>query len=163
MPANRQFLLKSRPDGMPSPENFDFVQRPMPEPRPGQILMRTLYLSLDPYMRGRMSAAKSYAKGVELGDVMTGGTVGEVIESRHNDFSKGEIVLGSGGWQDYWVSDGKGLRKLDPKAAPISPALRVLGLPGMTAYVGLLDIGKPKRGETVVVSAASGAVGSVVG
>jgi NADPH-dependent curcumin reductase CurA len=163
MSSNRQILLKSRPAGMPSPANFDFVQRLVPEPRPGQILLRTHYLSLDPYMRGRMSDAKSYARSVEIGDVMVGATVGEIVESRHNDFTKGEICLGYGGWQDYWVSDGKGLRKLDPKLAPVSTALGVLGMPGLTAYVGLLDIGEPKPGETVVVSAASGAVGSVVG
>jgi NADPH-dependent curcumin reductase len=126
-------------------------------------LMRNQYLSLDPYMRGRMSAAKSYAKPVEVGAPMVGHTVGEVVASCHPKFSTGDIVTGYGGWQDYAVASGAGLRKLDPAAAPVSTALGVLGMPGMTAYMGLLEIGQPKPGETVVVAAASGAVGSVVG
>src|SRR5262249_1339178 len=134
-----------------------------PEPGDGEVLMRTLYLSLDPYMRGRMSGAKSYAKPVELGDVMVGGTVGEIVVSRHPSHAVGDIVLGFGGWQDYAVSNGAGLRRLDRTAAPVSTALGVFGMPGMTAYVGLIEIGQPKAGETVVVAAASGAVGSVVG
>src|ERR1700738_1188951 len=125
--------------------------------------MRTRCLSLDPYMRGRMSAAKSYAKPVEVGATMVGGTVGEVIASRNQNFAVGGVTLGSGGWPDYAVANGSGLRKLDPAAAPVSTALGVLGMPGMTAYVGLLEIGQPKPGETIVVAAASGAVGSVVG
>ncbi len=125
--------------------------------------MRTLFLSLDPYMRGRMSAAKSYAKPAELGQPMVGGTVGEIVASRHPQYREGDIVLGYGGWQEYALSNGRGLRKLDPAAAPVSTALGVLGMPGMTAYVGLLEIGQPRPGETVVVAAASGAVGSVVG
>ena len=135
----------------------------MPEPGDGEVLMRTRYLSLDPYMRGRMSAAKSYAKPVEVGAPMVGGTVGEVVASRHPNFAVGDIVMGYGGWQDYAVANGSGLRKLDPAAAPVSTALGVLGMPGMTAYAGLLEIGRPKAGETVAVAAASGAVGSVVG
>jgi NADPH-dependent curcumin reductase len=127
------------------------------------VLMRTLYLSLDPYMRGRMSAAKSYAKPAEVGQPMVGGTVGEIVSSRHPKYSAGDIVAGFGGWQEYALSNGVGLRKLDPAAAPVSTALGVLGMPGMTAYVGLTEIGQPKAGETVVVAAASGAVGSVVG
>jgi NADPH-dependent curcumin reductase CurA len=127
------------------------------------VLLRTLWLSLDPYMRGRMSAAKSYAKPVEVGEVMVGGTVSEVVESKHKDLKRGDIVSSYAGWQDFAVSNGSGLMKLDPKAAPISTALGVLGMPGMTAYFGLLEIGRPKPGETVVVSAASGAVGAVVG
>jgi len=125
--------------------------------------MRTIYLSLDPYMRGRMNALKSYAAPAALGQPMVGGTVGEIVSSRNPEYSVGDLVLGNGGWQEYALSDGAGLRKLDPKAAPVSTALGVLGMPGMTAYVGLLEIGQPKPGETVVVAAASGAVGSVVG
>jgi NADPH-dependent curcumin reductase CurA len=161
--ANRQILLKSRPDGAPSLANFELVERPAPEPRDGEVLMRTRYLSLDPYMRGRMSAAKSYAKPVEVGEPMVGGTVGQIVASRHARFAVGDIVMGYGGWQDYALSNGAGLRKLDPAAAPVTTALGVLGMPGMTAYAGLLEIGQPKPGESVAVAAASGAVGSVVG
>ena len=161
--TNRQILLKSRPQGAPSLDNFELTESPIPEPGEGELLMRTRYLSLDPYMRGRMSPAKSYAKPAAVGAPMVGGTVGEVVKSRHPGYAAGDIVLGYGGWQDYALSSGTGLRKLDPAAAPVSTALGVLGMPGMTAYVGLLEIGQPKPGETVVVAAASGAVGSVVG
>jgi NADPH-dependent curcumin reductase len=160
---NRQILLKSRPAGAPGLDNFALVERPVPEPGDGQILVRHSWMSLDPYMRGRMSDAKSYAKPVEVGAVMTAGTVGEVVKSRRDDFREGDTVQLQGGWQDYAVSDGKGVRKIDPQAAPVQTALGVLGMPGMTAYCGLLEIGKPKPGETVVVSAASGAVGAIVG
>jgi NADPH-dependent curcumin reductase CurA len=160
---NRQILLKSRPDGAPGLDNFELVQRPVPEPADGEVLMRTRYLSLDPYMRGRMSAAKSYAKPVEVGEPMVGRTVGEIVASRNAKFAVGDIVLGYGGWLDYALSGGVGVRKLDPAAAPVTAALGVLGMPGMTAYAGLLEIGRPKPGETVAVAAASGAVGSVVG
>jgi NADPH-dependent curcumin reductase len=160
---NRQIVLKSRPEGTPGLDNFAMKQSPIPDPGDGEVLMRTLYLSLDPYMRGRMGAAKSYAKPVDVGSVMVGGTVGEIVASRHPNYAVGEIVQGFGGWQDYAVSNGAGLSKLDPAVAPVSTALGVLGMPGMTAYVGLLEIGQPKAGETVVVAAASGAVGSVVG
>jgi NADPH-dependent curcumin reductase len=161
--VNRQILLKSRPEGAPGLDNFELVERPVPEPGEGEVLMRTLYLSLDPYMRGRMSAAKSYAKPAAVGEPMVGGTVGEIVASRNPKFSVGDIVLGYGGWQEYALSSGTALRKLDPAASPVSTALGVLGMPGMTAYVGSLEIGQPKPGETVVVAAASGAVGSVVG
>jgi NADPH-dependent curcumin reductase CurA len=161
--VNRQILLKSRPTGAPSLDNFEMVQGAVPEPGDGELVTRTLYLSLDPYMRGRMNAAKSYATPAAVGAPMVGGTVGEVVASRHPRYAVGDIVLGFGGWQEYVLSNGAGLRKLDPAAAPISTALGVLGMPGMTAYVGLLEIGQPKPGETVVVAAASGAVGSVVG
>ena len=161
--VNRQILLKSRPEGAPGLDNFELVERPIPEPGEGEVLMRTHYLSLDPYMRGRMSAAKSYAKPAAVGEPMVGGTVGEIVASRNPKFSVGDMVLGFGGWQDYALSSGTALRKLDPTVAPVSTALGVLGMPGMTAYVGLLEIGQPKPGETVVVAAASGAVGSVVG
>ena len=160
---NRQILLKNRPDGAPGLGNFELVQSPVPEPGDGEVLMRTRYLSLDPYMRGRMSAAKSYTKPVEVGESMVGGTVGEIVKSRNAKFAVGDIVTGFGGWQDYALSNGAGLRKLDPAAAPVTTALGVLGMPGMTAYAGLLEIGRPKPGETVAVAAASGAVGSVVG
>jgi NADPH-dependent curcumin reductase CurA len=160
---NRQILLKSRPDGAPGLDNFEMMRSPVPEPADGEVLMRARYLSLDPYMRGRMSAAKSYAKPVEVGEPMVGGTVGEIVASRNAKFAVGDIVTGYGGWQDYALSGGVGLRKLDPAAAPVTTALGVLGMPGMTAYTGLLEIGQPKPGETVAVAAASGAVGSVVG
>ena len=165
MPArvNRQIVLKSRPETMPGLDNFALVESAVSEPAEGEVLVRTLYLSLDPYMRGRMSAAKSYAKPVEVGATMVGGTVGEIVASKNPKFAVGDIVVGSNGWQDYAVSSGAGLRKLDPAVAPVTTALGVLGMPGMTAYFGLLEIGQPKPGETVVVAAASGAVGSVVG
>ncbi len=162
-PVNRQIVLRSRPVGMPKPSDFDLVESPLPTPKDGEVLTRTIYLSLDPYMRGRISGARSYAQSVEPGQVIVGGTVGEVLESRHPAVARGDLVLGYDGWQSHAVSKGGALRKLDPKQAPISTALGVLGMPGMTAYVGLLDIGRPKPGETVVVSAASGAVGSAVG
>src|SRR2546428_1627619 len=165
MPAsiNRQVLLRSRPSGMPKPSDFDLVESPVPTPGEGEFLCRTIYLSLDPYMRGRISGGQSYGASVEPGQVLVGATVGEVIESRHPGVAQGDLVLGYDGWQAYAVSRGVGVRKLDPEQAPISTALGVLGMPGMTAYVGLLDIGQPKPEETVVVSAASGAVGSAVG
>src|SRR5215207_9724810 len=160
---NRRIALASRPVGEPKPTDFRLEKGPIPEPGPGQVLLRTLWLSLDPYMRGRMSDAKSYAKPVGLGEVMTGGTVGEVMRSNDPKFSPGDIVLGMGGWREYAVMDGKELRKLDPKAAPLSTHLGILGMPGMTAYTGLLNIGQPKAGETVAVAAATGPVGSLVG
>jgi NADPH-dependent curcumin reductase CurA len=160
---NRQILLKSRPEGAPSLDNFELTQSPIPEPSEGEMLMRILYLSLDPYMRGRMSDGKSYARPADIGQPMVGGTVGEIVKSRNPKYRVGDIVLGYGGWQEYALSNGAGLRKLDPTLAPVSTALGVLGMPGMTAYVGLLEIGRPQPGETVVVAAASGAVGSVVG
>src|SRR5438094_7481218 len=165
MPAvtTRRVTLKSRPVGAPKPSDFEVVEAPLPAPKDGEMLSRTIYLSLDPYMRGRISGVKSYAKGVDPGELMVGGTVSEVVESKHPSFKPGDFVQGYDGWQTHAVSNGAGVRKLDPAQAPISTALGVLGMPGMTAYVGLLDIGRPKAGETVVVSAASGAVGSVVG
>ncbi|WP_457580595.1 NADP-dependent oxidoreductase [Ensifer canadensis] len=160
---NIQILLASRPDGKPTQDNFKIGHSAIPEPADGQVLLKIVYLSLDPYMRGRMNAGKSYAGPVEVGDVMEGGTVARVVRSRHPDFAEGDFVLSHSGWQAYALSDGLGLRKLDPSAAPLSTALGVLGMPGFTAYSGLLTIGKPKPGETVVVAAASGAVGSAVG
>jgi NADPH-dependent curcumin reductase len=161
--VNRRIVLASRPEGEPTPGNFRLETAPVPSIGPGQVLLRTRWLSLDPYMRGRMSAAKSYATPVEVGDVMEGGTVSEVVASENPDFSTGAFVLSHSGWQDYAVSDGKGLRKLDPDVAPVGTALGILGMPGMTAYTGLLNIGQPKQGETLVVAAAAGPVGSLVG
>ncbi len=163
MSTNRQIILAKRPAGMPDSSHLPLVEAPMPEPGDGEVLVRTIYLSLDPYMRGRMSAAKSYAASVAEGAVMEGQTVGQVVSSRHDDFAKGDFVLAPGGWQAYAAVAGKQLRKLDTHAAPISTALGLLGMPGFTAYVGLEEIGKPQSGETVVVSAAAGAVGQVVG
>jgi NADPH-dependent curcumin reductase CurA len=160
---NRQIRLKSRPAGMPTADNFTTVDAPMPALKDGDVLRRTTYLSLDPYMRGRMSEGPSYAASVNLDEVMCGHTVSEVVESRNPGFRAGDIVAGYDGWQEYGVSSGKDLRKLDADAVPVSTAIGVLGMPGATAFVGLLDIGQPKPGETVVVSAASGAVGSIVG
>ena len=160
---NRRIVLASRPEGEPVPENFRLDAAAVPQPGPDEVLLRTRYLSLDPYMRGRMSAARSYAKPVEPGDVMVGGTVSEVVASNVEGLAPGDVVLGQMGWQEYAVSKRQGLRKLDPAAAPIQTALGVLGMPGMTAYTGLLNIGQPKEGETVVVAAATGPVGSLVG
>ncbi|WP_375461739.1 NADP-dependent oxidoreductase [uncultured Enterovirga sp.] len=159
----RRIVLASRPEGEPRPEDFLLETAPLPEPGPGEILLRTLWLSLDPYMRGRMNAGKSYAKPVEIGAVMEGGTVSVVERSNHDGYRPGEMVLGMTGWQTHAVSDGTGLRKLDPAAAPVQTALGILGMPGMTAYTGLLNIGQPKPVETLVVAAASGAVGATVG
>lgn len=161
--TSKRIVLASRPHGRPVPENFRLETAPVAEPAEGQVLLKLLYLSLDPYMRGRMSEAKSYAAPVAIGDVMEGGTVGEVIASRHKDFAVGDKVVSHSGWQTYAVADGAGLRKLDPALEPVSTALGVLGMPGFTAYAGLLTIGQPKAGETVVVAAASGPVGSAVG
>jgi len=160
---NQQILLKSRPVGEPTESDFALVETAIPEPGEAEVLNRTIYLSLDPYMRGRMSDRESYVAPVELGEVMGGSTVSQVVKSNHPQFSEGEFVLGYDGWQSYGVTNGENLRKLDPTQLPISYALGITGMPGMTAYFSLLDIGKPKAGETVVVSAASGAVGAVVG
>ena len=159
----QQIVLASRPVGEPTLDNFRLEEPPIPQPGPRQMLLRTLWLSLDPYMRGRMSDAPSYAKPVGIGEVMEGGTVSEVVTSNVPTFTRGDIVVGRTGWQTHSLSDGSGLQKVDTTRAPISTALGVLGMPGMTAYMGLLEIGKPAAGETVVVAAASGAVGSVVG
>jgi NADPH-dependent curcumin reductase len=159
----QRIVLASRPVGEPTLDNFRVEELPIPQPGPGQMLLRTRWLSLDPYMRGRMSDAPSYAKPVGIGDVMEGGTVSDVVTSNLSGFAKGDIVVGRTGWQTHALSDGSSLQKVDPTRAPISTALGVLGMPGMTAYMGLLEIGKPAAGETVVVAAASGAVGAVVG
>ncbi|MFZ6749980.1 NADP-dependent oxidoreductase [Undibacterium sp. Ren11W] len=161
--VNRQITLHSRPVGAPTAANFELKETVVASPAAGQVLLRSLYLSLDPYMRGRMSDAKSYAAPVGLGEVMLGATVSRVVNSQHPDYAEGELVLAYSGWQDYALSDGTGLSKLGSSMTRPSLALGALGMPGFTAYMGLLDIGLPKAGETVVVAAASGAVGSIVG
>ncbi|MCI0488616.1 MAG: NADP-dependent oxidoreductase [Blastocatellia bacterium] len=161
--TNRQITLAARPVGYPKESDFKLIETPVPVPAEGEILIRALYLSVDPYMRGRMNDVKSYVPPIQIGEVMGGGVVGEVLESDNPHFQEGDIVEGLLGWQEYAVSNGQGLRKIDPEIAPISTALGVLGMPGLTAYFGLLDICDPKAGETVVVSGAAGAVGSLVG
>ena len=159
----RRVVLASRPVGEPKPENFRLEEFPLPKPGPGEVLLRTVWLSLDPYMRGRMSDAPSYAPPVQIGQAMVAGTICEIAASNNPDFAIGDLVTSYASWQTHAVSDGKGLRKIDPKLALVSTALGILGMPGMTAYAGLLEIGKPQPGETVVVAAASGPVGSMVG
>jgi len=163
MTETTQIRLVRRPVGEPRDEDFEFATVELPPLAEGEVLLRTLYLSLDPYMRGRMSAAKSYAAPVELGHVMVGATVSEVVESRSERRTPGDIVLAYSGWQTHAVADARATRKLDPSGPPVSTALGVLGMPGFTAYAGLLEIGRPQPGETVVVAAATGPVGSAVG
>ena len=163
MATNMQVQLASRPTGWVEESNFRIVETPVPTPGPGQLLVKSLWLSLDPYMRGRMSDAKSYATPVQIGEVMVGGAVGEVTESNNPKFKPGDHVVGPFGWQLYAVSSGDGVMKVDPKLVPLSAYLGVAGMPGATAWTGLLEHCQPKAGETVAVSAASGAVGSVVG
>ncbi|MBI3526166.1 MAG: NADP-dependent oxidoreductase [Betaproteobacteria bacterium] len=160
---NLQIVLASRPAAWVEAENFRLVESDIPEPKEGELLVRNHYLSLDPYMRGRMNDTKSYAQPVVIGAVMVGGTVGEVVKSCHPKFQAGDKVVGQLGWQLYGISDGSLLQKVDAGKVPLSAYLGVLGMPGVTAWIGLLDICTPKAGETVVVTAASGAVGSVVG
>ena len=160
---NRQITLASRPVGYPRESDFRLVESPIPQPREGEILVKALWLSLDPYQRGRMRAVTTYAARVEEGGVITGGIVGRVVETRTPGFAAGDIVTGSIGWQEYATSDGRELRKVDPLSGPLTWSLGVLGGPGMTAYFGFLDVGKPQPGDTVVVSAAAGAVGQVAG
>jgi NADPH-dependent curcumin reductase len=160
---NRRIVLASRPHGAVSAENFRIVDAPMPQPADGEVLVRNEWLSLDPYMRGRMSDAKSYVPPVQIDEVMVGQTVGEVVESRDRRFRSGDKVLTQLGWQSYGVAKAADLVPVDVRRAPASYYLGVLGMPGMTAWFGLFEIGQPKAGETVLVSAASGAVGSVVG
>ena len=161
--VNRRFLLASRPYGAPTPENFRLEEQAIPTPAAGQVLLRTVYLSLDPYMRGRMSDGPSYAEPVAIDSVMVGATVSRVVTSKHEKFAEGDWVLAMSGWQDYSLSDGSDLMPLG--SAPESPsyALGILGMPGFTAYMGLLDIGRPQPGETLVVAAATGPVGATVG
>src|SRR5438552_3194769 len=161
--SNRQVLLRRRPTGAPTVADFEIADGPLPQPGDGEVLVRGIYLSLDPYSRGQIGAARSYARPVEVGAVMEGRVVGQVEHSRDPGFREGDYVFGGYGWQLYSAVRGNGLVKLDPAQAPLSTALGVLGMPGLTAYVGLAEIGRPQRDETVVVSAASGAVGAVVG
>jgi NADPH-dependent curcumin reductase CurA len=161
-PINRRIVLAARPQGAPTPLDFRLEETPVPSPKDGEVLLRTLSLSIDPYMRGRMSDARSYAPPLELGDTIVGGTVNRVVASRNPLFREGDLVLGAAGWQDYAVADGGGLLPLDGIEHP-SLALGALGMPAFTAWHGLLKIGEPRLGETVVVAAASGPVGSVVG
>ncbi|HVS56262.1 MAG TPA: NADP-dependent oxidoreductase [Casimicrobiaceae bacterium] len=160
---NKQVLLASRPQGAVTEDNFRIVEVPVDKPGPGEVLVRNEWLSLDPYMRGRMSDAKSYAKSAEIGEVMVGQTVGEVVESRDPNLKSGDKVLTPLGWQLYGIASAKELTRIDAKRAPVSYYLGILGMPGITAWFGLFEIGQPKPGNTVVVSAASGAVGSIVG
>lgn len=161
--VNRQFVLASRPDGMLAETNFRMIESPVPPVRDGEMLVRALYLSVDPYMRGRLNAVKSYAPSVDIGQVMVGGGVAEVVDSKNAGFRTGDIVNLPMGWQEYAISNGSGARKIDPTAAPVSTAVGVLGMPGLTAYFGLLEVCGVKGGETVVVSGAAGAVGATVG
>ena len=163
MTTNTAITLARRPIGAPTADDFARTETEVSGPREGEVLCRTIYLSLDPYMRGRMNEGPSYTPPAGIEEVLPGGTVSEVLESKHEGLAPGDFVLGYGGWQEYSVSPGSHLRKLDPEAAPISTALGVLGMPGMTAYVGLDEFGRPTAGETLVVTAATGAVGSVVG
>ena len=160
---NRQITLAARPVGYPKESDFNLVEVPMPTPGDGEVLVKTIYLSVDPYMRGRINAAKSYAANVEIDEVMIGSVIAEVIETEHPDFKIGDIVNAGIGWQEYGVVAGGGLRKIDPTIAPISASAGILGMPGLTAYFGLLKVGNLQNGETVFVSGAAGAVGSVVG
>jgi NADPH-dependent curcumin reductase CurA len=160
---NQRVLLAARPVGAPKESDFRFDETELSDPKDGEIVIKNLYLSLDPYMRGRMNDAKSYAASVDLGAVMIGGTVGEVLASKNERFKPGDLVVGVGRWQTHYVSDGAGLMKVDASRIPASAYLGAVGMPGVTAWIGLFDFGQPKPGETVVVAAASGAVGSVVG
>jgi NADPH-dependent curcumin reductase CurA len=161
--TNRKILLASRPKGMPDESNFSMTQDRMPNIKDGEVLIKTLYLSVDPYMRGRMSDAKSYAQPYKVGEPFVGGIVGKVVESNNEKYEVGGYIEGRLDWAEYNVSDGSNIRRLNRDQAPVSTSLHVLGMPGLTAYFGLLHIGQPTEGETVVVSGASGAVGTIVG
>jgi NADPH-dependent curcumin reductase CurA len=160
---NHRILLRRVPSGLPTPEDFDSDEVDVPAPADGQFLSRTIWLSLDPYYRNIMKGSQFYAERLTPGDPMCGETVAQVVESRHPGFAGGDYVVVRNGWQDYGVSDGVGVRKLDPSAAPLSTALGVLGMPGLTGYAGLVYLGEPRPGQTVVVSAATGPVGSTAG
>lgn len=161
--VNRQIKLAARPVGLPKETDFTLAESPVPSLAQGQALVKTMYLSVDPYMRGRITGVRTYADPVNIGDVMEAGAVGQVIESKSGELTTGDVVLGHWGWQEYAAVDAGKVRRLDPQLAPISTALSVLGMPGMTAYFGFLDICRPQPGETVLVSGAAGAVGSLVG
>ena len=161
--VNRQWVLASRPTGLPKESDFRVVETPVPVPSGGELLLQTAYLSVDPYMRGRIAGVKTYADPVLPGDLMVGACVGRVVRSNNPGFQEGDWAVGYWGWQEFFVSNGCGLQKLDPNILPVSTALGILGGPGMTAYFGFLELCQPKPGETVVVSGAAGAVGSAVG
>ena len=158
---SREIHLRRRPAGMPVEDDFALATVPIPELRPGEVLVRNIYMSVDPYMRGRMNAGKSYTPPFQIGEPLTGGAVGQVVAALNGRFQVGDYVTSMLGWREYFVSDGRGLTRIDPRVAPIQAYLGVLGMPGLTAYVGLLDIGRLQDGETVFVSAAAGAVGAV--
>ncbi|MDQ3028153.1 MAG: NADP-dependent oxidoreductase [Pseudomonadota bacterium] len=161
--TNHQVRLAARPVGLPKPSDWQFTEEAVPEPKDGELLVQVQYISLDPAMRGWMNDAKSYIRPVAIGEVMRAGAAGKVVKSRHEKFKEGDVVAGAFGVQEYAISDGKGVNKLDTRRVPLTTYLGTLGMPGMTAYFGLLDVGKPQPGQTVVVSGAAGAVGSVVG
>jgi NADPH-dependent curcumin reductase CurA len=161
--TTREIRLASRPEGAPVPENFELAEVPLPEPGDGEVLVRNSYLSVDPYMRGRMRDVKSYIPPFAVGEVLQGGAVGQVVASNGGNVEVGSWVQSQQGWREHYISDGEGLLPVDPSLAPVSTALGVLGMPGLTAYAGLMEFGRPQEGETVFVSAAAGAVGSVVG
>ena len=161
--VNREIRLAARPVGFPKDSDFELAETPIPEPTDGEILVRNVYMSVDPYMRSRMNDTKSYVPSFQVGEAMTGGAVGQVLESKNDAVAPGDWVNTMMGWREYYVTDGSSVMKIDPALAPVSKSLGVLGLTGWTAYVGLLDLGQPKEGETVFVSAGCGAVGSVVG
>jgi NADPH-dependent curcumin reductase CurA len=163
MTTSREIHLAARPNGAPAPSDFSLVEVDVPDPAEGEVLIRNAYMSVDPYMRGRMNDAKSYVPPFQLGEVLDGGAVGQVVASRNERVPEGAWVVSRLGWRELALSDGSGLLQFDPSLGPVSTALGVLGMPGLTAYVGLLDIGRPVEGETVFVSGAAGAVGSLVG
>jgi NADPH-dependent curcumin reductase CurA len=160
--VSREIRLKHRPLGLPKEEHFELATVRVPEPERGQMLVRNVYMSVDPYMRGRMSDRESYVPPFQLGRALEGGSVGRVVRSVEGKFKEGEFVLSTLGWREYFLSDGRGLIRIDPAIAPVQTYLGTLGMPGLTAYVGLLDFGQPEENKTVFVSAASGAVGSIV-
>jgi len=161
--TNNQIILKRNPRGIPEVRDFGLINTPIPNIAKNQILTKTIHISLDPYIRGLITGKHIYAEKINIGDVIAGRTIGEVIKSKNDDFNEGEIIVCSNGWQEYAVTNGEGVRKLNPEQAPITTALGILGMPGLTAYAGLLVYGEPKDGDIVVVSAASGPVGSMVG
>ncbi len=158
---NREIRLRRRPQGMPQEDDFELVELPVPEAGPSQVLVRNVYMSVDPYMRGRMNERRSYAPSFEIGQTLYGGCVGQIVASRNDRYRVGDFFYSNYGWREYFVSDGRGLMPIDPTLAPIQAFLGPLGMPGLTAYYGLLDIGRPEEGQTIFVSAASGAVGSI--
>jgi len=160
--VSREIRLKNRPAGLPAESDFELAEVSLPQIADGQVLVQNIYMSVDPYMRGRMVDRKSYVPPFQLNQPLEGGCVGRVVESKNSQFQVGDFVLGGSGWREYFISDGTGILKIDPAVAPIQAYLGTVGMPGLTAYYGLLEIGMPKPGETIFVSAASGAVGAIV-